>query len=275
MNDQSEIIKVWEIEQEILDVFHEFCVKHSLNYSLAYGTLLGAIRHQGFIPWDDDIDVMMPRKDYNLFLELWLKEMPSGYILQNYELEDDYTNNFAKIRKQHTTFLQSDDEKEKKYHKGIFIDIFPIDRVAPTTLKRKYQYCMCAMNLLYTKRFKSGHAGVLGIIESILLRLGKNHYKELYHWTKKQITHWNDNTNDLLFSFCTIESCKNYYPDNMFDHIIEVDFNNKTYYSIKDYDQVLKIDYGNYMKLPPEEERVWKHHPLIIDFTKDYEEIDE
>ena len=131
--------RIWNVEIEILDVFDKVCRDNNLKYSLAYGTLLGAVRHQGFIPWDDDIDVMMPRKDYDRLLEIWNSQVTNEYIIQNYKTDFDYTNNFSKIRKNHTTFLQSEDEKNKKYHKGLFIDVFPIDRVATNKLGRIVQ----------------------------------------------------------------------------------------------------------------------------------------
>lgn len=124
--------EVKKIELEILCVIDEFCKKNNICYSLAYGTLIGAIRHKGFIPWDDDIDLWMPRSDYNRFIELWLKDPVEGYILQNTDLESDFNQNFTKIRKDNSAFIQSEEEKQRCYHKGIFVDIFPLDRVAKT-----------------------------------------------------------------------------------------------------------------------------------------------
>lgn len=74
--------QIWATEQEILDVIHQVCTEHGLRYSLAYGTLIGAVRHKGFIPWDDDIDLMMPREDYEKLLAIWNEAAPKGYILQ-------------------------------------------------------------------------------------------------------------------------------------------------------------------------------------------------
>lgn len=76
--ENSEIQKLHKAELEILDVVHQICVSNGLKYSLAYGSLLGAVRHGGFIPWDDDVDLMMPRADYERFLTLWEENPPSG-----------------------------------------------------------------------------------------------------------------------------------------------------------------------------------------------------
>lgn len=126
MKEAENIIKkVWETEQEILDVIDKICRDNNLRYSLAYGTLIGAVRHKGFIPWDDDIDLMMPREDYEKLLSVWESQAPKGYILQNSRTDPDFTQNFTKIRKDGTTFLQEESERTKNYHKGIFVDIFP------------------------------------------------------------------------------------------------------------------------------------------------------
>ena len=94
------------VELGILKKFDSICKENGLEYSLAYGTMLGAIRHKGFIPWDDDIDIMMPREDYEKLLAVWDQSAPKEYILQNTRTDSDFTQNFTKIRKDHTTFLQ-------------------------------------------------------------------------------------------------------------------------------------------------------------------------
>lgn len=260
--------RIWNVEIEILDVFDKVCRDNNLKYSLAYGTLLGAVRHQGFIPWDDDIDVMMPRKDYDRLLEIWNSQVTNEYIIQNYKTDFDYTNNFSKIRKNHTTFLQSEDEKNKKYHKGLFIDVFPIDRVATNKLGRIIQYVFCAINLLYSRGYTSNSTGLMHAMEKLFLLLGKKTQRRILFRTEKIIGYWNSKKSNQLFSCCTIECCKKYYSADIFDHLQLVCFNGKKYFSVKDYDAMLKIDYGDYMKLPPKEKQVWTHHPILVNFNK-------
>ena len=89
----------------ILKDVDSFCKKYGIRYSLYGGTLIGAVRHQGFIPWDDDLDICMARDDYNKFIELWESIKPNGYILQNKDNTPLFTQSFTKIRKEHTTFL--------------------------------------------------------------------------------------------------------------------------------------------------------------------------
>lgn len=272
-NNEIDIKKIWDIEIEILNVFDKVCKDNNLKYSLAYGTLLGAIRHRGFIPWDDDIDVMMPRKDYNKLLEIWSNEVTDTYIIQNYKTDFDYTNNFSKIRKNHTAFLQSESEKMKRYHKGIFIDIFPVDRVATSKFGRMIQYIFCAINLLYTRGYTSDSTGLIHIMEKFFLLLNKKTQRNLISKTEKIIGHWNSKEDNKLFSYCTIKCCKKYYPADVFEKLKLVYFGGKEYFSVENYDAVLKINYGNYMELPPKEERIWKHHPIVVDYNNNFEEI--
>ncbi len=270
---QEQIHDVWKTEQEILDVIDEVCKKHNLRYSLAYGTLIGAVRHKGFIPWDDDIDIIMPREDYDQLIAIWSQTAPENFILQNYHTDPDFTQNFTKIRKDHTTFLQSESEINKKYHKGVFVDIFPGDRVAPTKLGRKMQYYACAINLLYSRGFKSGAGGVLGLVESILLVFPKRIQYLLRDKTENYCKRWNCKVETEYIFPSTIKESKLYYPADTFINLKKKIFEDKEYFCVNDEDRILTIQYGDYMKLPPESEREWKHHPIIIDFEHNYEEL--
>lgn len=277
MDTQNSIMqKVWEVELEIMDVIHQVCVENNLKYVLAYGTLIGAVRHQGFIPWDDDIDIMMPRQDYDKLIQIWQKKAPEGYILQTYETNPDYTNNFAKVRKDGTTFLQDEYETTKSYHRGIFVDIFPMDKVPNKSILRKIQYMACAVNLLYTRGFKSGREGIHGTIETLLLKCDSKKYLKRRLIAEKLMRYWNKKEGNLnLLSACTIEWCKIFYPADLFEQRLSMDFCGRHYYVTRRYDEVLRMEYGDYMKLPPVEERIWKHHPIIIDFERNYEDIQE
>lgn len=266
--------RLWDTEQEILDVIHEVCEKHNLRYSLAWGTLIGAIRHQGFIPWDDDVDIMMPREDYDKLMELWPSLGLSDYIMEDYHTDNGYVNNFAKVRKNHTTFLQDEAERERGHHKGVFVDIFPGDRRAPGKVSGIIQYIACAINLLYSRGYTSGSVGMIGKVERILLKTNRKNYFKRKLKAEKWMTRWNSCNTEFIFP-CTIQCCRQFYPADLFEELIDVPFNGKQYKSVRKYDEYLRISYGNYMEFPPEEERVWKHHPIIVDFEHNYEELEE
>ena len=209
MENTQEVIKqIWAAEQEILDVIHEVCTAHGLRYTLAYGTLIGAVRHDGFIPWDDDIDLMMPREDYERLLSIWNDVAPEGYLLQNIRTDSDDIKTFSKIRKDHTTFLQFEFERDVNYHKGVFVDIFPADRVADGKIANTLQYIDSAVNLLYTRGFRSGAGGIIGLTEKVLLALPKKLRPMLRRLSEAFIRRWNGREELRWFSPSTIISAK-------------------------------------------------------------------
>ena len=134
--DQETLKKLHTVQLEMLDAFTEICNKYHFHYSLAGGTMLGAIRHKGFIPWDDDIDVLMLRKEYEEFLKVAQKELGDKYYLDHFEINSDYHLQFAKIKKNGTIFDEAGIHHLDN-HKGIFIDIFPTDNVYDN-VKRSY-----------------------------------------------------------------------------------------------------------------------------------------
>ena len=275
MNDLDKLQKqLWETEQEILDVVHSVCIENGLRYSLGYGTLLGAVRHGGFIPWDDDVDVMMPREDYEKLISIWPSAAPEGYLLETDLMYDDFVNTFLKIRKDHTTFLQFESECDNQYHKGIFVDIFPADRRARGALSGKLQYADFAVNLLFNRGYPSNTGGIIGLTEHIMLiAVPRRYYRKLSYWAGKKSRRWNEDESAQLVFPCTIRDCKRFYPPDLFDHLEPIGFNGKEYLAFQDWDCFLSIRYGDYMQLPTEEERVWKHRPILVDFSHNYEEL--
>lgn len=113
---------------EILKEFIRVCTKHHLQYYLVGGTCLGAVRHQGFIPWDDDIDVAMPRKDYDLFITMQ-DQMKPPYFIQTYRSDPNYIYNYAKVRDSSTTFIENYFACHQINH-GVWIDVFPLDGIS-------------------------------------------------------------------------------------------------------------------------------------------------
>ena len=115
--------RIWDTEMEVLDVIDKVCRENGLKYSLAYGSMIGVVRHGGFIPWDDDMDIWMLREDYEKFIGIWENNPVDGYFLLRQETSPEYPQNFAKIRKCNTAFVSAGEENTN-YHHGIFVDIF-------------------------------------------------------------------------------------------------------------------------------------------------------
>ena len=134
----SEMKRVWAVELDLLYEFQKVCEKHKLIYYACGGTLLGAIRHEGFIPWDDDIDLMMPRKDYDKLCKVASEEFKSPYFFQNDDTDYGFSRDFARLRNSSTTGIQKLELNSKvPYNQGIFIDIFPLDNVPDEDEKKR------------------------------------------------------------------------------------------------------------------------------------------
>lgn len=128
----TEMKKIWAVELDLLNEFQRVCKKHNITYFANGGTLLGAVRHKGFIPWDDDLDVMMLRKDYERFCEITPDEFQHPYFLQTEKTDYGYKNGFARLRNSLTTGITGFEQKVRtNTNHGIFIDIFPINNLPP------------------------------------------------------------------------------------------------------------------------------------------------
>ncbi len=266
---------IWNVELEILDEIDRVCTENGLKYSLAYGTLLGAVRNKGFIPWDDDIDIMMPREDYDRLREIWSEKAKKEFLFQDDTLFDDLMNNFGKVRKDHTTFLQFESERTCSYHTGFFVDIFACDRLAPKGIRRELQRTGFAFSLLYNRGYTSGAKGIRGLAERVFLGLiPKRKYRRVCNALGRWSRRWNnDSTAQYVFPNDQT-SLTRYYPADLFASLIRLPFQGKEYLAFKEYDKILRLRYGDYMQLPQEEERVWRHHPIIVDFEKNYGELE-
>jgi len=125
-----------KVEFELLKVFIDICEKLNLNYFLVCGSALGAVRHGGFIPWDDDMDVGMYREDYNKFMELAPALLPEGLFLQNYKSDPKFPQIFAKLRNSNTTYIEQSTRHLDINH-GVYIDIFPLDGYPDSVAEQK------------------------------------------------------------------------------------------------------------------------------------------
>ena len=135
----SEMKKVWAVELDLLGVFSELCKKYDLKWFVHAGTMLGAVRHHGFIPWDDDIDVVMPRADYETLCTVAPGELVYPYFFQNEETDRYFARNFSRIRNSATTaILDSEKDYRLPINQGIFIDVFPYDNIPEQPLLKGF-----------------------------------------------------------------------------------------------------------------------------------------
>lgn len=258
---------------EILKVVDHICRKNNIRYSLYAGTLLGAVRHKGFIPWDDDLDICMPRKDYIRFIKVWNKEKPDGYLLQNKENCPKFTQSFTKIRKEHTTFLQAVDPVDQ-YHVGIFIDVFPVDRIPKGKLNRVIFQVRCILYQLYVKEYipPKGNIFEKMIARCVLNLVPKSLHARIRKRLFKQIIRYNKNKENPTILIESLKSILTPLPSSLGDEYIELPFEDSKFQCFKQWDGFLKAWYGDYMQLPHENERIGIHDAQIIDFDHDYTE---
>ena len=257
-SDELRILK--QKEMVILERFHTFCLENNIKYSLAYGTLLGAVRHKGFIPWDDDIDVMMTRDNYEKFCSCFKND--NYFFLQTNKTDPGYYYPFAKLRLNNTIFKEEVLSLNKIHH-GVYIDIFvlddvPINKRSAKKHIRKVRLLKAFVNAKFYKiNSLHGSSKVFYFILKLILSFVsiKFLYKKLIKNTKMKFngsTHCRDyfekNENQLI-------------NKNVMDNLMLMQFENGQYYAVKDFDTVLTGFYGNYMKLPPLEERV-PHHSI-------------
>lgn len=267
--DEISLDEMKEIEISILDCFHDICERNNLKYSLAYGTLLGAVRHQGFIPWDDDVDVMMPRPDYESFIKIADRELiNTKYRFLCLENEKSYYSPLAKIYDNRTKLRQHDGHITKT-EMGVYIDIFVVDGIPEDVNLRRALFeeerklrlkwllsCRSFLSPLNTSKNIWNY--FLKSIYSVPFRLiGTHHYLKQY--------------NSLACRYAIDESkyCgvilfgegekKELLPREYIYSLKKIKFENNYYWAIENADLYLSNIYGDYMQLPPESERVSKH----------------
>ena len=231
--------EVKRIQLDILKSITDFCEKYGISYFLAYGTLIGAVRHKGYIPWDDDIDLIMPRPDYERFCNSYTDV--SCYI------------NFTKVHDTRTRF-QEGYSQENSY--GVFVDVFPLDGYID---KKQMLKCHRLFRLIRFKNFKWHSRNsfiknmILTIIRIILWFLDiRSLLNKLESESKRKPF---EGSEYVYFFSEKTEPIKK----ELFDEYTYAIFEEQQYRIPKRYDELLTLTYGDYMKLPPEEQRVNKH----------------
>lgn len=258
--------EIKSIQLDILCAVDEFCEKHNIRYSLAYGTLIGAIRHKGYIPWDDDIDIMMPRVDYDRFISSFNGSY-EHISLMSPELDKSYYSPFANVFDNRTLLLEGTNG-HRGINIGVKIDVFPIDYVS-SDIRRyvremqkvdKYNY------ILYIKRLEALLKSSFSYKKLIRICLQKILYCCLpYQYLQDKIhkvavnhLYFNSEYVDNVVYNIYSKKCTR-FKASLLESYTKVNFEGKNYSVIMEYDELLRIIYGDYMRLPPEDKRV-PHH---------------
>ena len=250
--------KLQKTELEIMKYFDKICQENNLKYYLAYGSLLGAVRHKGFIPWDDDIDTHMPGKDYLKLIELLSNNQDKKYFFQSLETEKNYYLLWNKIRLNNTIFIEKG-WQDNKIHQGISLDIFPLIEY-PNNDKDKKKIerifkitkLMIDNNMAVNKNYCT--YGTSGKILSKLFKFIPQKIRNKI--IIKNIKFLCNYESDSDYYFSTIEGTLKKYSRKSFDKIEKIQFEDYQFNAPNEYQIYLEEVYGDYLKLPKEEDRV-------------------
>ena len=256
---KEQLRKLQMVEFELLCEVDRICRKNNIKYTLYGGTLLGTIRHKGFIPWDDDADVAFLPEDYEKFFEACKRDLnQEKFFLQDYRTDPNYRWGYAKLRRNNSAYAREGQE-HMKYHNGICIDVFTLYNVPDNIALRK----------LYNAAFflirKALYSEVGKVSDSSAIKRGL--YKAVSKIPKESIFKI---ANKVIYKkpselvnqmyFPNAKSCKYGIPARCLEKTAEVEFEGRKFMAMEGYDEVLRMAYGDYMKLPPPEQRA-SHNP--------------
>ena len=258
---EDDLRKLQGIELELLIEFDRICRKHHIRYTLTGGTLLGAVRHGGFIPWDDDADVSMLREEYEKFRKACETDLDERYYFQDMHNTKGYRWGYGKLRKKGTLFLRENQE-HTPYEQGVFIDIFPRDGVPDGWIGRKLHkfQCFCVRKALWSEvgKIADKRRGmrlwfwclnrvvgdrIYGIYDRLVYRSNKRETQLVRNLTFP-VPHEDDG-----------------YQRKWYQESTELEFEGHRFLVNRSYQDWLKQEFGDYMKLPPPEKR--KIHPVV------------
>ncbi len=255
--------KLQESELELMLEVDRVARKNNIRYSLDGGTLLGAVRHGGFIPWDDDADVMMTRDEYDKFYSACEKDLNKDkYFLQEFRTDENYRWGYSKLRKNGTVFLREGQE-HVKCHQGVCIDIFIFDNVPDGMLQRRFHLLSCFLirKGLYSIVGKYGAKSLISKLAYWFLSLFPRQFwvNSIERLTKKNA----DKTTELMSHYTYPNRKEVLYglQSHYWDEYVDIDYEGHKLMAIKEYKRYLMDLFDDYMKLPPEDER--KVHPVV------------
>ena len=279
----EELHRVWRVQLGIYQAFADICERNGLRYYAGFGSALGAIRHGGFIPWDDDMDLCMPREDYETFLQLAPAQLPPELELQHIGVTEGFVLPFAKICDRRTTFIEETDTN-RRYHSGIFVDLFAQDAAPDGEAERKKQYRQCWRWARMCSLAEYGRAKLPEGLNPVI-RLGArgacwmlHGIFRLFHLTpaffyRRYLRAARAYEGEKIRTWVSLGDMSvdpDYDPADVLYPTRPVPFEDIQIRVPGKTEEYLTILYGDFMTLPPEEKR-WNHYPAVLKFAEDAE----
>ncbi len=249
--------------------FHRVCVENNLVYYIAGGTLLGAYRHKGFIPWDDDMDIVMPRSDYDTFLKLSTSVLPNNLEVRNYTNTEKSPFHFIKLIDKNTTLIE---KFYTDYVEGVYIDVFPLDGMGKNSYADKLK-CRKIWKLhTMIIRHCSTDAGI-STVDNIKNTISKAMSLKLLHrMVENEVQSIDYDASEYVINYFGAWGAKEIMPKVYFGTPKLVDFEDIQLFAPENVHDYLSSLYGDYMKLPPKEQQVLRHSYHYLDFDMPYSE---
>ena len=258
---QEELRKIGLLQLDIMDEVHRICEKHSITYYMIAGTLLGAVRHKGFIPWDLDIDIAMPREDYERFRKMAGSELGEKYSYLDHENCKNYFRPHALVVRNDTrVHLKYDHVNPKMFDLGVYIDVFPLDN-APDDEKARAAHAKKIKRIRWLKDLRIPYCYSFNpwrrlVHRSVSFLLGWIPVKTINRDLQKLMQKYREETTSCICSMASQYSyAKQCMPREIYGSPVLLEFEGRQYYAPKEYVQYLTRLYGDYMQLPPEEKR--------------------
>lgn len=263
--------KLREAQLSILDEIVRICSDYGLQYCLTWGTCLGAVRHKGYIPWDDDLDIAMPRKDFQRFIEIAVRNPSTDFFLDYYTTNPRYGHCFAKYCKSNTLFIEPNGIQQ-----AIYVDIYVLDKVPGPdySIQSKIPYLIHKIDALTTVR-REGLKGRDSLTKIIYYLTRWIPVKWLFQWENKMMMKFEKSEASYYVDYGDFyyRMAEMTIPIFEFEPFAQIEFEGGKYNVPRNWDLFLKKAYGDYMTLPPVEKRV-THYPKYISFDTSKEDIE-
>lgn len=256
ITDKREIQK---IELEIFDAIHAFCEARGLRYSLYGGTLIGAIRHKGFIPWDDDIDLIMPRPDYEIFCREFKAD---GFSVHDHRNDSEYVYPYAKVYNDKTLLIE---DLFPNIRAGVYVDIFPVDGFPDNNESLRRAKCSRTFNMRFVvcknvemgkKKWSLVKKIIVTSLRYLLLPLPNSYFLERF---QKDVKKYGFENMPFIADMTWGYGERQCVPASAFASFVDVDFEGRTAKALVGWDMYLRNVFGDYMQLPPVEKRCSGH----------------